>query len=191
MVVNCAALPRLIESELFGHERGAFTGADWNGAAGSSSRMAERCFSTRSASSAELQPKLLRVLEEGELERVGGTDTSPSTCASWRPPTGPDAEMEGGRFREDLFFRVAVYPITVPPLRDRRDDIPLLVEHFVGHFAQRRGCGSTRSRPSDAPPPGLPLAWQRARAAEVIERAVLTSTRQVLQWPSHWRATPM
>ncbi|MEJ2582160.1 MAG: sigma 54-interacting transcriptional regulator, partial [Acidobacteriota bacterium] len=131
----------------------------------------------------EMQPKLLRVLQEGEMERVGGTQTI-SVDVRLIAATNRDLseDMEAGRFREDLFYRVAVYPITVPPLRDRREDIPPLVRHFVQHYAQRRG------KRIDEVPAEL---MRRLRAYDwpgnvrelqnVIERAVLTSTDDVLK----------
>ncbi len=185
VVVNCAALPpNLIESELFGHERGAFTGAD---------RQRRGRFELANGGTLfmdevgelplEMQPKLLRVLQEGRLERVGGTDTV-AVDVRVVAATNRDlsVETEAGRFREDLFYRIAVYPITVPPLRDRRQDIPLLVEHFVQHFAQRRGW-----RIDEIPAEVM----RRLRAYDwpgnvrelqnVIERAVLTTTDAVLR----------
>ncbi len=185
VVVNCAALPpNLIESELFGHERGAFTGAE---------RQRRGRFELASGGTLfldeigelppELQPKLLRVLQEGELERVGGSEVL-TVDVRVITATNRDlnAERESGRFREDLFYRVAVYPITVPPLRNRREDIPLLVEHFVRHFAQRRGV-----RINEIPAEVMRLLqaydWPGnvRELQNVIERAVLISTEGVLR----------
>jgi formate hydrogenlyase transcriptional activator len=132
--VNCASLPStLVESELFGHERGAYTGAISreagrfelaDGATILLDEIAELPF--------ELQSKLLRVLEEGEFERVGSPRTL-KTDVRVIAATNRDleAEVEAGRFRRDLYFRLAVFPIRVPPLRERRDDVPLLVWAIV------------------------------------------------------------
>ena len=132
---DCAAVPAtLIESELFGHERGAFTGAE-----------PKRVGALREAHGGtlfldeigelplELQPKLLRVLEKREIRRVGGSARCcRSTCASSRRPTAIwCARSTAARFREDLYYRLAVVRVRVPPLREREDDVPLLVEHFV------------------------------------------------------------
>ncbi len=187
VVVNCAALPpNLIESELFGHEKGAFTGAD---------RQRRGRFELAHGGTIfldevgelplETQPKLLRVLQEGEIERVGGSHPI-AVDVRVIAATNRDLhqDMEAGRFREDLFYRVAVYPITVPPLRDRRDDIPLLVQHFAQHFSQRRGLRIDE----------IPAELMRRLQAydwpgnvrelqNVIERAVLTSTGGVLRLP--------
>jgi formate hydrogenlyase transcriptional activator len=132
--VNCASLPStLVESELFGHERGAYTGAISreagrfeiaDGATILLDEIAELPF--------ELQSKLLRVLEEGEFERVGSPRTL-KTDVRVIAATNRDleAEVEAGRFRRDLYFRLAVFPIRVPPLCERRDDVPLLVWAIV------------------------------------------------------------
>ena len=140
--VNCAAIPKdLIESELFGHEKGAFTGAT-----------AMRIGKIEAADggtllldevgdmSLETQAKLLRVLEAKELERVGGKgmihfDVRVIAATNKELST----EIDQGRFREDLYYRLAVIPITVPPLRERADDIPLLVAHFSRLFAEENG----------------------------------------------------
>jgi len=184
VVVNCAALPpNLIESELFGHEKGAFTGAE---------RQRRGRFELADGGTLfldeigelplELQPKLLRVLQEGEIERVGGTETI-NVDVRLIAATNRDlnADMEAGRFREDLFYRVAVYPITVPPLSDRRDDIPLLVQHFVQRFAQRR---ATRIEevPAEVMRRLQAYDWPGnvRELQNVIERAVLISTDGVL-----------
>ena len=185
VVVNCAALPpNLIESELFGHERGAFTGAD---------RQRRGRFELAHGGTLfldevgelplELQAKLLRALQEGEFERVGGTDT---VVVDVRviAATNRDlhAEMEQGVFREDLYYRIAVYPITLPPLRGRVADIAPLVHHFVQHFAKRRG-----RRVDEIPAEVLRLLqayhWPGnvRELQNVIERAVLTTTDGVLR----------
>ncbi len=140
--VNCAALPAtLIESELFGHERGAFTGAD---------KRREGRFELADGGTLfldeigdmplELQGKLLRVLQEGELERVGGTQTlriDVRVIAATNRDLADAVKKE--TFRADLFYRINVFPITVPPLRERMGDIPLLVEHFAHKHARRVG----------------------------------------------------
>jgi len=132
--LNCAAIPsELIESELFGHEKGAFTGAtkDRRGkfeqADGGSLFLDEVGDMNPSA-----QAKVLRALQEGELERVGGAETI-KVDVRVVAATNKDlsAEIAAGRFREDLYYRLAVVPIEMPPLRARKDDIPALVEHFL------------------------------------------------------------
>ena len=136
--VNCAALPStLVETELFGREKGAYTGAmsrepgRFEVADGSTlflDEMAELPL--------ELQAKLLRVLEEGQFERVGSSRTI-NTDVRVIAATNRDlrAEVEAGRFRRDLFFRLAIFPIRVPALRERREDIPLLVWSAVDEFS--------------------------------------------------------
>jgi DNA-binding NtrC family response regulator len=132
--LNCAAIPsELIESELFGHEKGAFTGAtkDRRGkfeqADGGTLFLDEVGDMNPSA-----QAKVLRVLQEGELERVGGADTI-KVDVRVIAATNKDlqAECAAGRFREDLYYRLAVVPIHMPPLRARKDDVPALIEHFL------------------------------------------------------------
>jgi chemotaxis protein methyltransferase CheR len=185
VVVNCAALPpSLIESELFGHEKGAFTGAD---------RQRRGRFELAHRGTIfldeigelplEMQPRLLRVLQDGELERVGGDQTFTYDVRAIAA-TNRDlaAEVEAGRFREDLFYRIAVYPITVPPLRDRTDDIPLLVEHFARYFSRRRG-RVVNEIPAEVMRRLQSYHWPGnvRELQNVIERAVLTSTGGVLR----------
>ena len=139
VAVNCSAIPEtILEAELFGHERGAFTGAHER----REGRFAKAAGGTLFLDeigdlSPSVQVKLLRVLQEGEYEPVGG-DTVPADVrivAATNRDLG--AEVEAGRFREDLFYRLNVIAITAPPLRDRRDDIPLLVDHFLGVYCAK------------------------------------------------------
>ncbi len=134
VVINCAAIPgELMENELFGSERGAFTGAQQRKAG--KFELAENgtiLLDEIGDLNLSLQAKLLRVLEEREFERLGGVRTIPLNvrviAASNRDLSG---QVEQGRFREDLFYRLNVFPIGLPPLRERREDIPDLVRHFV------------------------------------------------------------
>src|SRR5579862_5916218 len=137
--VNCAAIPEeLIESELFGHERGAFTGATEKQTG--KFELADRgtIFLDEVADmSAKTQAKVLRVLQEGEVERLGSSRTA-KVDVRVIAATNKDLEDEiaDGRFREDLYFRLSVIPILVPPLRDRLEDIPALVQHFAAQFSR-------------------------------------------------------
>ncbi|MCH8954882.1 sigma 54-interacting transcriptional regulator [candidate division KSB1 bacterium] len=140
--VNCAALPEnLIESELFGHEKGAFTGA-FSRKQGRF-ELADRgtiFLDEIGDLPLDLQAKLLRVLQEGEFERVGGTQT---IKVDVRVIAATNRNLEestrSGTFREDLFYRLNVFPITLPPLRERAEDIPLLVNHFIKKYQGKLG----------------------------------------------------
>jgi two-component system nitrogen regulation response regulator NtrX len=140
--MNCAALPKdLVESELFGYEKGAFTGA----AALKRGRLEAADGGTLFLDevgdmSLETQAKFLRAIETGEIERLGATKTI-SVDARVISATNKDlaSEIQGGKFREDLFYRLNVVPIHLPPLRARRDDVPLLVDHFVARFSAEHG----------------------------------------------------
>ncbi|MBI2875523.1 MAG: sigma 54-interacting transcriptional regulator [Candidatus Tectomicrobia bacterium] len=139
---NCGALPEsLLESELFGHRKGSFTGAvaDKKGlfeVAHAGTIFLDEIGETSPA----MQVRLLRVLEEGEIRPVGDTQTR-MVDVRVVAATNRDLqkEVEAGRFREDLYYRLHVFPITLPPLRERRDDIPLLAQHFLKKYAQRMG----------------------------------------------------
>jgi formate hydrogenlyase transcriptional activator len=182
--LNCAAIPAgLLESELFGHEKGAFTGA-----------FAQRIGRLELANNGtlfldeigdlppELQPKLLRVLQEREFERLGSTRTI-LTNVRLIAATNRDlnAMVQEGKFRSDLFFRLNVFPIDLPSLRERREDIPLLVRHFAEHFSRRMNKNIETISPAtmDAlcryPWPGNIRELQN-----VIERAVILSRGRAL-----------
>ena len=140
--VNCSALPaNLIESELFGHERGSFTGA--------TSRKIGR-FELADGGTIfldeigdlplELQPKILRVLQEGEFERIGNPKTIKVNVRIIAATNRKlNEEIKNGNFREDLYYRLNVFPIHIPPLRERKEDIPLLVNYFVNNFSRKVG----------------------------------------------------
>jgi transcriptional regulator with GAF, ATPase, and Fis domain len=140
--VSCAAIPAsLIASELFGHEKGAFTGATQR-RLGRFELAEEGTLFLDEAGElpAETQITLLRVLQEREFERVGGNQ---HIRANVRVIAATNRDLEAaiaaGTFRSDLFYRLNVFPIEIPPLRERREDIPLLVEYFIDHFARKAG----------------------------------------------------
>ncbi len=143
IAVNCAAIPEtLIESELFGVERGAYTGASVSRPGRFERASGGTLFLDEIGTlSLVAQGKLLRALQEGEVERVGGTRSIPvdvrvvaATNEALRHA------VQSGAFREDLFYRLNVFPIHLPPLRERRDDIPLLMDHFLNHYRRKHAC---------------------------------------------------
>jgi formate hydrogenlyase transcriptional activator len=182
--LNCAALPTgLMESELFGHEKGAFTGA-----------IAQRIgrFEVANGGSVfldeigeiplEVQPKLLRVLQEREFERLGGSKTL-RTDARLIAATNRDLEamVREQKFRSDLYYRLNVFPVRVPPLRERAADIPLLVRHFVHQFGRRMG-KTIEAIPSKAMDALVRYDWPGniRELQNVIERAVILTPGSVL-----------
>ncbi|PSS58837.1 sigma-54-dependent Fis family transcriptional regulator [Pseudomonas sp. BBP2017] len=142
VALNCATLPEnLVEAELFGVERGAFTGAERSRPGRFERANGGTLFLDEIATlSLHAQSKILRALQEGEIERVGGT-SSIQVDVRVIAATNLDLrkEVEAGRFREDLFYRLNVFPIHLPPLRERREDIPLLMSYFLRRFSQRHG----------------------------------------------------
>lgn len=134
VVVDCGAIPEnLIESHLFGHEKGAFTGADERKIGAFENAQGGTIFLDEIGElPLHLQPKLLRVLEERQIRRVGGLEPIKVDVRVLAATNRQlDAEIKAGRFREDLFYRLAVLRVKVPTLRERREDIPLLVEHYL------------------------------------------------------------
>jgi PAS domain S-box-containing protein len=182
--VNCGALaPSLIESELFGHEKGAFTGAGARKLGRFELAIGGTIFLDEIGElPLELQVKLLRVIQEGEFERLGGTKTIKAdvriVAATNR---NLKVEVDNGRFREDLWYRLNVYPITVPPLRQRKEDIPLLVEHFVNGYAKKFGKIITSVSPR-ALQTFQSHSWPGnvRELANAIERAVIHAKGSVL-----------
>ena len=177
--INCAAIPReLIESELFGYEKGAFTGA-----VGSKPGRFELAHEGTlfldeiGEIPVEMQVKLLRALQESEFERVGGvTTTRVDVRLIAATNRRLDKEIETGRFREDLYYRLNVVPITLPPLRDRTDDIPSLVEHFLTKYNDRLNKTERVESLTDEALQGLMTYHWPGNIRElenVIERAVL------------------
>ena len=183
--LNCGALsPTLIESELFGHEKGAFTGAVGRKQGRFELANGGTIFLDEIGDlPLELQVKLLRVIQENEFERLGGSKTIKVDVRIIAATNrNLKLEVEQGTFREDLWYRLNVYPITMPPLRQRKEDIPVLVEHFVNTYAKK--LGKTISSLSPRTLQGLQdHSWPGnvRELANVIERAVIHSQGSVLQ----------
>ena len=185
VALNCAAIPgALLENELFGHERGAFTGAVAQTMGRFQSADRGTLFLDEiSDLPLELQPKLLRALQEKQFERLGGGRTfqvdvrviAATNRDLWRM-------VQEGKFRPDLYYRLNVFPISLPPLREREDDIPMLVENFVQKFAKRQG------KSIDCIPDEVMEALKRhdwpgniRELQNVIERAVIMTKGPVLE----------
>jgi formate hydrogenlyase transcriptional activator len=199
--LNCAAVPSgLMESELFGHERGAFTGA----VAAKSGRFelanhGSLFLDEIGDITLDLQPKLLRVVQEKEFGRLGSNRTLKIDVRLIAATNRDLSQMVASReFREDLYYRLAVFPIHLPPLRERREDIPLLVEYFVGRYARRM-----KKRIKEIPTSALQAMTEWAWPGNIrelqnfIERAVILTTGECLDVPleelkpSRTRRAPM
>ncbi|MGE5418402.1 MAG: sigma-54-dependent transcriptional regulator [Acidobacteriota bacterium] len=182
--VNCGALPEsLLESELFGHEKGAFTGANARKPGRFERADQGTIFLDEIGEiSTAVQIKLLRVLQEKEIERVGGTDVI-KIDVRVIAATNRDlaADVRSGRFREDLFYRLNVFPVAVPALRERPEDIPELVTFFVERYAGELGKGTIQVADEAMELLGR-YSWPGnvRELQNVIERAVILSTQQVI-----------
>ena len=189
VAVNCAAIPSgLLESELFGHERGAFTGAVSQTVGRFQAADRGTLFLDEVGDlPLELQPKLLRALQEQQIERLGSGGRSTLVDVRVIAATHQDLEemVQQRAFRADLFYRLNVFPIQVPPLRERPDDIPLLVGHFVRRFAEHQG-KCIEEIPDSAIDTLRHYAWPGnvRELQNVIERAVIATTGRTLQIPS-------
>ena len=185
--MNCAAIPSgLLESELFGHEKGAFTGALMQ-------KKGRFEFADRGSLfldeigdiSLELQPKLLRAVQEQEFERLGNARTIQVDvriiAATHRDLS---AMIQDGKFREDLFYRLNVFPIEIPPLRERSEDIPLLVNYFVSKLSERMG-KSIESIPDEVMQVLVNNPWRGnvRELANFLERAVILTRGNELEVP--------
>ena len=192
VAVNCAAIPGgLLESELFGHERGAFTGAVSHTVGRFQAADRGTLFLDEVGDlPLELQPKLLRALQEQQIERLGSGGRATSVDVRVIAATNHDLEemVEQRAFRADLFYRLNVFPIRVPPLRERTEDIPLLVAHFVQRFAQRQG-KCIEEIPDATIDTLTHYAWPGnvRELQNVIERAVIATTGRTLHLPSATR----
>jgi formate hydrogenlyase transcriptional activator len=201
VALNCAAIPSaLLESELFGHERGAFTGAVTQTMGRFQAADRGTLFLDEIGDfPLELQPKLLRALQEQQFQRLGGGRTfqvdvrviAATNQDLWRM-------VQERKFRADLYYRLNVFPIMLPPLREREDDIPLLIEHFVQKFAKKQG------KSIDCIPEELVGVLKRhnwpgniRELQNVIERAVIVTTGPILELKAterviqHVRSTPV
>jgi formate hydrogenlyase transcriptional activator len=196
VAVNCAAIPgALLESELFGHERGAFTGA-----------VTQRIGRFQAADHGtlfldeigdlplELQPKLLRVLQEKQFERLGGGS---SFQVDVRVVAATNQDLwrlvQDGKFRADLYYRLNVFPITLPPLRERKDDIPLLLEYFIERYASK---SAKNIKHVDESTLELFKAYDWPgnirELQNIVERAVIVSDEETLFIDEKWlRHTPV
>jgi formate hydrogenlyase transcriptional activator len=185
--MNCAAIPSgLLESELFGHERGAFTGALMQRRGRFELADHGTLFLDEIGDiSLDLQPKLLRAVQEQEFERLGSAKTNHVDvriiAATHRDLT---AMIREGKFREDLFYRLNVFPVEIPPLRERREDIPLLVNYFVAKLSRRIG-KKIKSIPRDSMDILTKNPWPGnvRELANVLERAVILTQGDDLELP--------
>jgi DNA-binding NtrC family response regulator len=188
VAINAAAIPEdLMESEIFGHEKGSFTGA---------TGMRRGCFEEADRGTlfldeiaempVALQPKLLRVLEDGRVRRVGGSrEIQCNVRVLAATNRSPQEAMREGRLREDLYYRLGVFTVDLPPLRQRRSDMPLLVQHFVGEFGSKHG-SPARGTSADAMKIMEQYPWPGnvRELRNVVERAVVLTHDEWIE-PAH------
>ncbi len=188
VAVNCAAIPTgLLESELFGHERGAFTGAVAQTVGRFQAADGGTLFLDEVGDlPLELQPKLLRALQERQVERLGSGGRATPVDVRVIAATNQDIEemIQQRTFRADLFYRLNVFPIRIPPLRERAEDIPLFVHHFVRLFAARQGKRVTEV-PDEVMATLTHHSWPGnvRELQNVVERAVVATTGPRLRMP--------
>jgi DNA-binding NtrC family response regulator len=185
--LNCSAIPEaLLEAELFGHVRGAFTGAVGNRQGRLEQAHKGTLFLDEVGTmSAALQMKLLRVLQEREFERVGDSHTikvDVRVIAATNSDLG--RLVAEGQFREDLFYRLNVIPVHLPPLRERKEDVPLLVQHFLAKFQQERNAATASHVPGDR---GTTLAAERSIAAPLSVSQEGMRRLMAYHWPGNVR----
>jgi transcriptional regulator with GAF, ATPase, and Fis domain len=188
--VNCAAIPRdLIASELFGHEKGAFTGATQQRLGRFELASGGTIFLDEVGElPAETQIALLRVLQEREFERVGGTrriraDVRVIAATNRDLP----AAISAGAFRNDLFYRLSVFPIEIPPLRERREDIGLLVEYFIDRYARKAGKNITRvNKKTLELLQSYPWPGNIRELQNVVERSVILCETEIFSIDERW-----
>jgi DNA-binding NtrC family response regulator len=183
VAVNCAALPEsILEAELFGHEKGAFTGAVGRREGRFAKAQGGTLFLDEVGElSPQVQVKLLRVLQEGEYEPVGGDTVRSDVRIVAATNRDLRAEIGRGRFREDLFYRLNVIAVTAPPLRARREDIPLLCDHFLGIYCAKNGRGRLEvSKPVTERLYDYPWPGNVRELENVIERAVVLCRGDVI-----------
>jgi len=182
--INCAAIPEtLFESELFGHEKGAFTGA-------AETRKGKFEFADGGTIffdeigdiPVSVQPKLLRVIEDSMITRLGGNASIKVDVRSvFATSKNLKERIASGLFREDLFYRINVVPITLPPLRDRKEDIPYLIDHFLNHFKNKyRNAGLSLSQPAYDALLAHPYAGNVRELKHAVERAVILAKNGVI-----------
>ena len=183
--LNCASLPEgMLESELFGHERGAFTGAVRQRPGRFELAHEGTLFLDEiGAADTKVQLRLLRVLQEREFERVGGTQTL-SVDVRIVAATNADLKKEvgKGRFREDLFYRLNVVPVRLPALRERSEDIPLLIDHFLKLYAGRNKCAVAKIDPEAVKRlQAYPWPGNIRELENIVERMAIFTRHNVLR----------
>ena len=192
--MNCAAIPRdLIASELFGHEKGAFTGATQQRLGRFELANGGTLFLDEVGDlPAETQIALLRVLQEHEFERVGGSRQI-RVDVRVIAATNRDlqAAISAGSFRSDLFYRLHVFPIEVPSLRERKTDIPLLVEYFIDHYARKAGKNIKRVKKKTLELlQSYPWPGNIRELQNVIERSMILCETEIFSMDENWLAQP-
>jgi DNA-binding NtrC family response regulator len=183
--IDCATLPgELLEAELFGWERGAFTGAiEARGGRLESAQKGTIVLDEIAHLTTDAQAKLLRVIESRQFERLGGRKTIKLDARLLAlTNVDLDAAVAAGRFREDLFYRLNVIRIRVPPLRERKDDLSKLIEHFLKHYAAKHGCSVQRLAPeAKAILEAYDYPGNARELANIIERAVIVADGKRLE----------